>query len=184
MIGVWITIVTSGFAVFKDRDKNVDSLVRQSTKLTYRNFEWIFVIFNSVKKINFAENFISFIAVVLVLLTNLYYCIKLVEGIVDRRPYKILPWICINGVNLVQLAIYFFEADTTIGYLTLLIFCYIWSSMIVVFIEIEKASRKESPNVSQQPTESVEIPYNNLSSDKQEEVWSLFKSIESYSAGK
>lgn len=128
------------------------------------------IIFDNVKELNFAENFISFIAIILVLMTNLYYCLKLVEGIVDRRPYKILPWICINGVNLVQLAIYFFQADTSIGYLTLLIFCYIWSSMIVVFIEIRKASRKESHNVSQQPTESVEIPYNNLSSDKQEEV--------------
>ena len=94
-----------------------------------------------------------------VLLVNLYYNCKLVEGIVHRLPYKILPWIIINLVNLIQAAIYFFKIDSLIGYLTLIVFCYIWMVITTLFFETQKATREESMECTQQ---SSELGYNSF----------------------
>jgi hypothetical protein len=103
-----------------------------------------------------------------VLLVNLYYNAKLVEGIIQRMPYKILPWIIINAVNLGQATVYFFGIDNLIGYLTLIVFCYIWMVVTTLFFEIKKATKEENMECTQQ---SSEVGYNNFSnpmSDKQE----------------
>lgn len=103
-----------------------------------------------------------------VLLVNLYYNAKLVEGVVHRLPYKILPWIIINLVNLIQAAIYFFKIDSLIGYLTLIVFCYIWFVVVALFFEVQKATKEESMECTE--NQSSELGYNSFSNpiDKQE----------------
>lgn len=89
------------------------------------------------------ENFTKFLVITFVLIVNLYYCAKLIEGIVHRLPYKILPWIIINTVNIVELTVYFFTVDSLIGYITLIVYSYVWMGMIVLFFETKKSVREE-----------------------------------------
>lgn len=102
---------------------------------------------------------------------NLYFCSKLVEGIVHRVPHKILQWIVINVVNLIQLAIFSFNVDINIGYLTLVIFIYIWMTMVVLYFEINKISNESTIAANQHPTgvEDSHVSYVHFSSDKQED---------------
>lgn len=117
----------------------------------------------------FLEQLLQFTAISFVLLVNLFYCSKLIEGIAFHMPYKILPWICINAVNLVQLAIYFFSVDSTIGYLTLLSFCYIWLTVLLLFFETKKNPNDESVEFTQRntaPIHAFEVPYGNMNNDR------------------
>lgn len=101
------------------------------------------------------------------MLVNLYYSAKLFEGIVDLLPYKILPWVCINAVNVVQLTIYSFKIDTAISYLTLIVFVYIWMTIVVVLFEVRKMKREETISCNQQasvPNDPADVPYNTFSS--------------------
>lgn len=98
-----------------------------------------------------------------VLVVNLYYNAKLVEGIVHRLPYKILPWIIINIVNLVQAGVYFFRVDDLIGYLMLILFCYVWMVVTTLFFEMRKSTAEE--NLECTPTSDV--GYNNFSSENE-----------------
>lgn len=101
------------------------------------------------------------------MLVNLYYSAKLVEGIIDLLPYKILPWVCVNAVNIVQLTIYSFKIDTAISYLTLLVFVYIWMAIVVVMFEVRKMKRDETISCNQQasaPEDPADVPYNTFSS--------------------
>lgn len=102
------------------------------------------------------ENFTKFVVVTFILLVNLYYCAKLIEGVVLRLPYKILPWIVINFVNIIELTIYFFSVDSLIGYLTLIIYCYVWMGMIVLFLETRKSVREE---IMECTMTSSNVPY-------------------------
>lgn len=168
-VGVLVTIIFSGFVVFKDRSNIDNSYFRQTTSMIRGNF---FIAASNeteslIKNFKFTANITFFVTIVFVLLANLYFCVKFVEGIVERRPYKILPWIIINHVNLVQLAIYFFETDTTMGFLTLVIFCYILASMIIVFLEIKKTAKHESIEGNQSEAEPTDIPYAAYTADKQ-----------------
>jgi hypothetical protein len=123
---------------------------------------------NPNRKISILDHVLKFFILMFVLLVNLYYNAKLVEGIIQRMPYKILPWIIINAVNLAQAAVYFFQIDNLIGYLTLIVFCYIWMVVTTLFFEIKKSTKEENMECTQQ---SSEVGYNNFSnpmSDKQE----------------
>jgi hypothetical protein len=100
-----------------------------------------------------------------VLLVNLYYNAKLVEGIIHRLPYKILPWVIINFVNLIQASVYFFKIDNMIGYLTLIVFCYIWMVVGTIFIEMMKNTREEHMECTEQ---AADVDYNSFSGDKQD----------------
>jgi hypothetical protein len=90
---------------------------------------------------------------------NLYYCAKFIEGVCLRLPYKILPWICINAVNIIELTIYFFGVDSLVGYLTLIVYCYVWMGAIVLFIETRKSVHEEFMEC-QSRNPSSDVPYN------------------------
>lgn len=143
--------------------------------LWFRNLNHCFLVrkltfYNQSKLMttNVSDNVISFFVLMFVLLVNLYYNAKLVEGIVHRLPYKILPWVILNIVNLIQAAIYFFKVDNMIGYLSLIIFCYIWMVVVTLFFETQKSTKEEHMECTQQTSD---VEYNNFSSDKQD-VWS------------
>jgi hypothetical protein len=118
-------------------------------------------------KYSFLDHVLKCFILMFVLLVNLYYNAKLVEGIIQRMPYKILPWIIINAVNLGQAAVYFFQIDNLIGYLTLIVFCYIWMVVTTLFFEIKKATKEENMECTQQ---SSEVGYNNFSNPMSEVV--------------
>lgn len=124
-----------------------------------------------MKLFGILDNIIQITAITLVLLMNLYFCAKLVEGIVHRVPHKILQWIVINIVNIIQLAIFSFNVDVNIGYLTLVVFTYIWMTMVVLLFEVRKIANENNISTNQQPTavEESNVSYVHFSSDKQDD---------------
>ncbi|CRK87705.1 CLUMA_CG001495, isoform A [Clunio marinus] len=153
-IGLFVSLVIGGCALVKERTNSQISFYKSSSRII-------------------ADNLVNFLAITVVLTINLYYSAKLLEGIVHRLPFKILPWVLINGVNLIQLSVHFFTIDTIIGYLTLVVFSYIWLTMLFLFYEILKATKEEN-TVCNQPAsaptvETIEIPYNTFGNDKRED---------------
>lgn len=164
IIGVWVTIVIVGFGVFRESKNDGNSFVQESKALFFgeksqilRNY-FKFILFYQ-----FLDNVVKFFVLLFVLVVNLYYNAKLVEGIVHRLPYKILPWIVINIVNLVQAAVYFVKVDDMIGYLMLIMFCYVWMVMITIFVETRKGTEEEHMEC----TPNSDVGYNNFSSENE-----------------
>lgn len=102
------------------------------------------------KNVYILENLVFFVAITLVLVLNLYHCSKLVEGIVQQLPYKILQWICVNAVNVIQLSVFSFRVDSPMAYMVLIIFLYIYTTVIFLFFEIRKVSNDKTIFTNQQ----------------------------------
>jgi hypothetical protein len=95
----------------------------------------------------------------------LYYSAKLVEGIVYNQIYKILPWLVLNAVNLIQLTMFMFQIDASMGYLALIIYYYTWMLVACLCYEVKKDMKSENIAMNQQSSGSVDtidVPYNNM----------------------
>lgn len=166
--GALVSIVVAAIAAFKDREIIIDNYRHEVERLWLGEFEGQCQDLEIILVL-LSEQMFEFAAIAFVLLVNLFYCSKLIEGVVFHLPYKILPWIFINAVNIVHLVIYFFSVDSSLGYLTLLTFCYIWLAVLLLFFEMRKSTNDESLEFSQQssrPTEVFEVPYGNLNNDR------------------
>lgn len=180
-LGVLVTIIVTGFAVFREKQHDVYTTFKETQSYVFgeiishitSNIELIRILIYS------ADHFIRFIIIFFVLLVNLYFSSKLVEGVIHRQVYKISPWIVLNLLNLIQFTIFAFQIDTSIAYLALVVYLYTWMTIVCLFFEVLKDEKLESIAMNQQSRASVEtidVPYNNIS---RQSVWKLNKNQQS-----
>lgn len=76
---------------------------------------------------------------------NIYCCTELVEGIIERTPFKIWPWILFNGVVLVFVVVYVITVDTFMGFLIHVFFSNGWMAIVMIWIKIIQENKEKSP---------------------------------------
>jgi hypothetical protein len=77
--------------------------------------------------------------------TNIFSCSRLVEAIVDRNSYGMIPWLVTNGCILLLCAIYIVTIDTLVGFIVYVFFCKIWMSVGMVWLEIRNEDEEKKP---------------------------------------
>jgi hypothetical protein len=167
-VGVFVTILVTCFAVFRGHKHDAYTTLKETQTFVFgeimsqitSNIEFTRILLSST------DHFTRFAVMFFVLLVNLYFSAKLIEGIVHHQTYKISPWIILNFLNLIQFTIFVYEVDTSMAYLALVIYIYAWMTIVCLFIEIIQDEKRESIAMNPQgraSVETIDVPYNNMS---------------------
>jgi hypothetical protein len=76
---------------------------------------------------------------------NVFSCSRLVEAIVDRNAYGMVPWLVTNGCLLFLCAIYIVTFDMLVGFIVYVFFCKLWMSIAMVWLEFRGEDGEKIP---------------------------------------
>jgi hypothetical protein len=167
IVGIFVTILVSCFAIFRGHQHDAYTTLKETQSFVLgeimshitSNIEFIRILLSST------DHLTRFAVMFFVLVVNLYFSAKLIEGVVHHQSYKISPWIVLNFVNLIQFTIFAYQIDISMAYLALVIYIYTWMMVFCLFIEIIKDEKRESIAMNPQgraTVETTDVPYNNM----------------------
>ena len=84
----------------------------------------------------FTNIYVFLLALVVVFGINIICCTELVEGLLQKNPSKIWPWLFFNGSVLIFAAAYVLTSDSFLGFIIHVFFVNLWMSVAMIWIEM------------------------------------------------